>query len=62
MEARIRYPKTSDGVPAPGEILVSAIACGMARSAAGVAFEDRKEQQIKGVGEPARAYAVRGRD
>jgi hypothetical protein len=32
----------------------------MARSSAGVEFEDRGEQSMKGVGEPVRVYAVRG--
>ena len=45
---------------APGEILVSDVVRGMARSSAGVEFEDRGEQQMKGVGEPVRVYAVRG--
>jgi class 3 adenylate cyclase len=45
---------------APGEILVSDVVRGMARSSAGVAFDDRGEQQMKGVGEPVRVYAVRG--
>jgi class 3 adenylate cyclase len=44
---------------APGEILVSDVVRGMARSSAGVAFEDRGEQEMKGVGEPVRVYAVR---
>ena len=45
---------------APGEILVSDVVRGMARSSAGVVFEDRGEQEMKGVGEPVRVYAVRG--
>jgi class 3 adenylate cyclase len=32
----------------------------MARSSAGVEFEDRGAQEMKGVGEPVRVYAVRG--
>ena len=32
---------------------------GMARSSAGVEFDDRGEQEMKGVGEPVRVYAVR---
>ncbi len=47
------------GLSAPGEILVSDVVRGMARSSAGVEFEDRGEQEIKGVGEPVRVYAVR---
>jgi class 3 adenylate cyclase len=44
---------------APGEILVSDVVRGMARSSAGVAFEDGGEREMKGVGEPVRVYAVR---
>lgn len=39
---------------------MSDVARGMASSSAGVAFEDRGEQKMKGVGEPVRVYAVRG--
>ncbi len=45
---------------APGQILVSDVVRGMARSSAGVEFEDRGEQAMKGVGEPVRVYEVRG--
>jgi class 3 adenylate cyclase len=48
------------GLSSPGEILVSDVVRGMARSSAGVEFEDRGEQEMKGVGEPVRVYAVRG--
>jgi class 3 adenylate cyclase len=44
----------------PGEVLVSATVRELARTSAGVEFEDRGEQQMKGVGEPVRVYAVRG--
>jgi class 3 adenylate cyclase len=44
---------------AAGEILVSDVVRGMARSSAGVVFEDRGEQEMKGVGEPVRVYVVR---
>ena len=50
------------GLSAPGEILVSDVVRGMARSSAGVEFEDRGEQEMKGVGEPVRVYAVRGQE
>jgi class 3 adenylate cyclase len=43
---------------APGEVLVSDVVRGMARSSAGVTFIDRGEQEMKGVGEPVRVYAV----
>jgi class 3 adenylate cyclase len=45
---------------APGEILVSDIVRGLARTSAGVAFDDRGEHTLKGVGEPQRLFAVRG--
>jgi class 3 adenylate cyclase/pimeloyl-ACP methyl ester carboxylesterase len=47
------------GLSAPGEILVSDVVRGMGRSSAGVTFEDRGDQEIKGIGEPVRLYAVR---
>jgi len=47
------------GLSAPGEVLVSDIVRGLARTSAGVAFEDRGEQALKGVGEPMRVWAVR---
>ena len=47
------------GLSAPGEILVSDVVRGMARSSAGVEFADRGEQEMKGVGEPVRVYEVR---
>jgi len=47
---------------APGEILVSDVVRGMARSSAGVEFTDRGEQDMKGVGEPVRVYEVRWRE
>jgi len=50
------------GLSAPGEILVSDVVRGMARSSAGVEFEDRGEREMKGVGEPVRVYAVRWRE
>jgi len=68
MQPRIQHARTSDGVNiasrvlwpvSRGEILVSDVVRGMARSSAGAEFEDRGEQQIKGVGEPVRVYAVR---
>jgi class 3 adenylate cyclase len=50
------------GLSAPGEILVSDVVRGMARSSAGVEFEDRGEQEMKGVGEAVRVYAVRAEE
>jgi class 3 adenylate cyclase len=42
-----------------GETLVSDIVRGLARTSAGVSFEDRGERALKGVGEPVRLYEVR---
>ncbi|HEU4759580.1 MAG TPA: adenylate/guanylate cyclase domain-containing protein [Dehalococcoidia bacterium] len=47
------------GLSAPGEVLVSETVRGLARTSAGVAFEDRGEQAFKGVGEAVRVWAVR---
>ena len=46
---------------APGEILVSDIVRGLARTSAGVAFEDRGEHEVKGIDGPQRLFAVRER-
>jgi len=48
------------GLSAPGEVLVSDTVRGLARTSAGVTFEDRGEQVLKGVGEPVRVWAVSG--
>ena len=50
------------GLSAPGEVLVSDIVRGLARTSAWVRFEDRGEQSLKGVGEPVRVWAVREGD
>jgi class 3 adenylate cyclase len=50
------------GLSAPGEVLVSDIVRGLARTSASVTFEDRGEHALKGVGEPQRVYAVRRED
>jgi class 3 adenylate cyclase/pimeloyl-ACP methyl ester carboxylesterase len=47
------------GLSAPGEVLVSETVRGLARTSAGVRFEDRGEQELRGVGEPLRVWAVR---
>jgi len=47
---------------APGEVLVSDIVRGLARTSAGVTFEDRGEHALKGVTEPQRVFAVRRRE
>jgi len=47
------------GAAAPGEILVSQTVRDLARTSAGVAFEDRGEHALKGIDEPQRLFAVR---
>jgi class 3 adenylate cyclase/pimeloyl-ACP methyl ester carboxylesterase len=42
----------------PGEILVSEIVRGLARTSAGVTFEDRGERTLKGIDDPVRVFAV----
>ena len=44
---------------APGEVLVSRTVTDLARTSAGVSFEDRGEHVLKGVAEPHRVFAVR---
>jgi len=46
------------GLSAPGEVLVSETVRSLARTSAGVTFEDRGEQSLKGVAEPVRVWAV----
>jgi class 3 adenylate cyclase len=46
------------GLSEAGEVLVSDIVRGLARTSAGVSFEDRGEQELKGVGEAVRVWAV----
>jgi adenylate cyclase len=41
-----------------GEVLVSDIVRGLARTSSGVTFEDMGEQLLKGVGEPVRIWKV----
>lgn len=43
---------------APGEVLVSRTVADLARTSAGVMFEDRGEHALKGVADPQRVYAV----
>jgi class 3 adenylate cyclase len=47
------------GLSAPGEVLVSDIVRGLARTSAGVRFDDRGEHELKGVGDLQRVYAVK---
>jgi class 3 adenylate cyclase len=44
---------------AAGEVLVSQTVRDLARTSAGVSFEDRGERELKGVSEPVRVFAVR---
>ncbi len=46
------------GLSAPGEVLVSETVRSLARTSAGVTFEDRGEQELKGVGEAVRVWAA----
>jgi adenylate cyclase len=50
------------GLCAPGEILVSATVRELARTSAGVTFEDRGEHALKGIADPVRVFAVRSSD
>jgi pimeloyl-ACP methyl ester carboxylesterase/class 3 adenylate cyclase len=50
------------GLSAPGEVLVSDVVRTLARTSAGVRFEDRGEQSLKGVGEKLRVWAVISRE
>lgn len=43
----------------PGEILLSETVRGLARTSAGVQFEDRGEYMLKGIDEPQRLYTLR---
>ncbi len=43
---------------APGEVLVTDVVRALARTSAGVTFEDRGEHQLKGVADPQRIFAV----
>jgi adenylate cyclase len=46
------------GLSAPGEVLVSDTVRGLARTSAGVTFDERGQRKLKGVGEPVRVWAV----
>jgi len=45
---------------APGEVLVSDTVRGLARTSAGVTFDDLGEHELKGIAEPQRLFAVKG--
>ncbi len=44
---------------APGEVLVSRTVAELARTSAGVVFDDRGEHALKGIAEPQQVFAVR---
>jgi class 3 adenylate cyclase len=46
------------GLSAPGEILVTDIVRGLARTSSAVKFEDRGMQELKGIGDPVRVFAI----
>ena len=48
------------GASAPGEVVVSDTVRSLARTSAGVTFDDRGEQALKGVADPQRLFAVKG--
>jgi class 3 adenylate cyclase len=50
------------GLSAPGEVLVSDTVRSLARTSAGVDFEDRGDHTLKGVADPQRLFAVRARE
>lgn len=47
------------GLSTPGEVLVSRTVADLARTSAGVTFEDRGEHVLKGVADPQRVFSVR---
>ncbi len=47
------------GLSQPGEILVSQTVRDLARTSAGVQFDDRGEHDLKGIADPVRVFAVR---
>jgi class 3 adenylate cyclase len=47
------------GLCEPGEVLVSATVRDLARTSAGVMFDDRGEHALKGIADPVRVFAVR---
>jgi class 3 adenylate cyclase/pimeloyl-ACP methyl ester carboxylesterase len=50
------------GLSAPGEVLVSGTVRELARTSAGVEFEDRGKQALKGIDDAVRVYEVRWRE
>jgi len=50
------------GLSAPGEVLVSGTVRELARTSAGVVFEDRGKQALKGIDDAVRVYEVRWRE
>jgi adenylate cyclase len=54
----VNIASRTSGLSAPGEVLVSETVRSLARTSAGVRFEERGEQALKGAGEPVRVWAV----
>jgi adenylate cyclase len=50
------------GLLAPGDVLVSGTVRELARTSAGVEFEDRGEHALKGIDDDVRVYEVRWRE
>jgi class 3 adenylate cyclase len=50
------------GLSSAGEVLVSQTVRELARTSAGVRFEDRGERALKGIADPVRVFAVRDAD
>jgi len=46
------------GLSAPGEVLVSETVRSLARTSAGVSFDERGERELKGVSDAVRVWAV----
>ena len=57
--AAVNIAARISALSAPGEVLVSRTVADLARTSAGVTFEDRGEHALKGVGEPVRVFGVR---
>jgi class 3 adenylate cyclase len=54
----VKIASRVSGMSAPGEVLVSDTVRSLARTSAGVRFEDRGKRRLKGVAEPMRVYKV----
>jgi len=54
----VNIPSRISGLSASGEVLVSETVRSLARTSAGVRFEDRGEQALKGIEETVKVWAV----